>query len=91
MGEDRFAFNFVQGLAYLGGRVGVVIEIADEGGDSSFEVDIVFPECVVRVDEESLAERKLRHESIVTNETVPFCRGGCGFLARPLLFWRLCV
>ena len=43
----------------------MVIEIADEGGDGSLEVDVVFPESVVCVDEQRLAGRKSGHETIV--------------------------
>ena len=48
-------------LADLGGRVLVVIEIADECGDGALEVDVVFPEGVVGVDEEGLAGGEVGH------------------------------
>ena len=51
----------VEGVADFGGGVLVVIEIADEGGDGAFEVDVVFPEGVVGVDEEGLAGREVGH------------------------------
>ena len=52
VGEDSFAFDFVELEADLGGGVFVVVEAGDEGGDGSFEIDIVFPEGVVGIDEE---------------------------------------
>lgn len=32
----------------------MVIEVTDEAGDSAFEVDVVFPQRIVRVDEQGL-------------------------------------
>ena len=51
----------VEGLADFGGGVLVVVEIADEGGDGALEVDVVFPEGVVGVDEQGLAGREVGH------------------------------
>ncbi len=65
MREDGFALDGVERLADLSGRVLVVVEIADKGGDGAFEVDVVFPEGVVGVDEEGLSRRELRHKPIV--------------------------
>ena len=65
VGEDGFALAGVEGLADFGGGVLVVIEIADEGGDGALEVDVVFPEGVVGVDEEGLAGGKLGHGLMV--------------------------
>ena len=48
-------------LADFGGGVLVVVEIADEGGDGALEVDVVFPEGVVGVDEEGLAGGEVGH------------------------------
>ena len=59
--ENRFALDGIQGLAHFSGRVRVVVQIADEGGDGALEVDIVLPESVVRIDEERLSGRELRH------------------------------
>ncbi len=59
--KDGFALHSVEGLAHFGGRVRVVIQIADEGSDGALEVDIVFPEGVVGIDEQSLSGRELRH------------------------------
>ena len=64
--EDGFAFDCVEGLADFSGRILVMIEVADECGDGAFEVDVVFPEGVVGVDEERLAGRKLGHEDYRT-------------------------
>jgi hypothetical protein len=48
----------------------VVIEVADEGGDRTLEVDVVLPERVVGVDEEGLAGRKVGHVSDSTKRRV---------------------
>ena len=61
VGEDGFALLGVQGIADFGGRVLVVVEIADEGGDGAFKIDVVFPEGIVGVDEQGLAGRELGH------------------------------
>ena len=65
VGEDGFALDGVEGLADFGGGVLVVVEIADERGDGALEVDVVFPEGVVGVDEEGLAGGELGHVSMV--------------------------
>jgi hypothetical protein len=44
----------VEGLAHLGGGVLVMVEVADEAGDGALEVDIVFPEGIVGVNEQGL-------------------------------------
>jgi len=59
VGEDGFALDFVELEADLFGGVFVVVEAGDEGGDGSFEIDVVFPEGVVGVDEEGLAGGEL--------------------------------
>ena len=61
MGQDGFALDSVEGQAHLGGGVLVVVEVADEGGDGALEVDVVFPQRVVGVDEQGLAGRELGH------------------------------
>ena len=77
MGEDGFALDGVEGLADFGRRVFVVIQIADEGGDGALEVDVVFPEGVVGVDEEGLAGRELGHELMVAKKgATSKCRVG---------------
>jgi len=67
--ENRFALDGVKGQANLRRRVLVVIEEADECGDGSFEVDVVFPQCVVRVDEKRLAGGNLEHGTILRNRS----------------------
>ena len=52
--NDAFALDVVQDFADLLGRELVMIQEGDEFRDGSLEVDIVFPERVVGVDEESL-------------------------------------
>jgi hypothetical protein len=47
----------------------MVIEVADEGGYGALEVDVVLPQRIVSVDQQRLAWRKLRHESMVMNLT----------------------
>jgi hypothetical protein len=32
----------------------MVVEVTDEAGDSAFEVDVVFPQRIIRVDEQGL-------------------------------------
>jgi hypothetical protein len=61
VGENSFALDGVQSLAHLGGRVLVVVQIADEGGDGALEVDVVFPQRIVGVDEQRLAGREAGH------------------------------
>ena len=51
----RFALDLIQRPAHLGGRVLVVVQVADECGYGALEVDVVFPEGIVGVDEEGLA------------------------------------
>jgi hypothetical protein len=67
VGENSFALDGVQSLAHLGGRVLVVVQIADEGGDGALEVDVVFPQRIVGVDEQRLAWKKMGHEFMVAN------------------------
>jgi hypothetical protein len=43
--------------AHLFGGVDAVVEVGDEAGDGAFEVDVVFPEGVVGVDEQGLRGR----------------------------------
>ena len=66
VGKDGFALDGVEGLAHFSRCVGVVIEVADEGGDGPLEVDVVFPEGVVGIDEQGLTRRELGHRFNVT-------------------------
>ena len=60
VGEDGGVLDAVEVAANLFGGVDTVIEVGDEAGDGALEVDVVFPERVVGVDEQSLvgARRK---------------------------------
>jgi len=53
-GGDGGALDCVEVFADLFGGVDAVVEVGDEGGDRALEVDVVFPERVVGVDEEGL-------------------------------------
>jgi hypothetical protein len=52
---DGGVFAEVEVVADLLGRVGVVIEEGDEGGDGALEVVVVLPQGVVGVEEQGLA------------------------------------
>jgi hypothetical protein len=54
VGGDGGVLDAVEMLAHLFGGVGAVVEVGDEGGDGSLEVDVVLPESVVCIDEEGL-------------------------------------
>ncbi len=73
VGEDGFALHGVEGLTHLGGGVGVVIQVADEGDDGAFKVDVVFPQSVVGIDEQGLTGRELGHDSYGSEQGL---RGG---------------
>jgi hypothetical protein len=55
VGEDGLALDLVELEADLVGGIFVVIEAGDEGGDGALEVDVVFPEGVVGVEEQGLS------------------------------------
>ena len=86
VGEDGFALDFVELLADLLGGVFVVVEVGDEGGDGALEVDVVFPEGVVGVDEQGLAGGKsgggwsLGHGDFVSGFKVTKALAICGSL-----------
>ena len=65
MSQDGFALDSIKRLANLGRRVFMVIEEADECSNGALEVDVVFPERIVCIDEQILACGKLRHVSMV--------------------------
>jgi len=48
---DGGVLDAVEVLTYLFGGVDAVVEIGDEAGDGALEVDVVFPEGVVGVDQ----------------------------------------
>ena len=54
VGRNRGVFAVVKMLANLLGRVDTMVEIRDERCDSAFEIDVVFPQRVVCVDEQGL-------------------------------------
>jgi hypothetical protein len=56
VGEDSVMLDAVEVAANLFGGVDAVVEVGDEAGDGAFEVDVVFPERVVSVDEQGLIE-----------------------------------
>jgi hypothetical protein len=57
VGDDGCVLDAVEVAADLFGGVDVVIEVGDEAGDGALEVDVVFPEGVVGVDEQRLVGR----------------------------------
>ena len=57
VGEDGCVLDPVEVAADLFGGVDAVIEVGDEAGDGALEVDVVFPERVVGVDEQGLLGR----------------------------------
>jgi hypothetical protein len=54
MGEDGCVLDAIEMAADLFGGMDAVIEVGDEAGDGSLEVDIVLPEGVVGVDQQGL-------------------------------------
>ena len=52
--DDAFALDIIEDFANMIGSELVVIEEFDEASDGALEVDVVLPERVVGVDEESL-------------------------------------
>jgi hypothetical protein len=52
--HDTFALHIVEHLAHLFGRKLVVIEKRNKLGDRPLKVDVIFPERIVSVDEQSL-------------------------------------
>ena len=52
--HDAFAFHLVQDLSHLFRRIFVVIQERDESRDRAFEVNVVLPERIVRIDEQVL-------------------------------------
>src|SRR5260221_10857669 len=54
---DAFSLHVVEHLAHLLGRKLVMIEKRNEARNGPLEVDVVFPQRVVGVDEESLRKQ----------------------------------
>jgi hypothetical protein len=57
VGEDGRVLDTIEVAADLFGGVDAVIEVRDEAGNGAFEVDVVFPQRVVGVDQQSLIRR----------------------------------
>ena len=57
VGADGGVLDVVEMATYLFGGVDAVVEVGDEAGDGALEVDVVFPERVVGVDEQGLIGR----------------------------------
>ena len=51
MGEDGVVFDAVKVAADLLGGVNAVVEVGDEAGDGTLEVDVVLPKGIVGVDQ----------------------------------------
>lgn len=56
---DGGVFDLVQMATYLFRRIDAMVQIGDKTGNRPFEVDVVLPQRVISVEEESLAGRKL--------------------------------
>src|SRR6266850_3560580 len=64
MADYALTLHIVQNLANLFGRVFVMVQKGYETGNGAFEIDIVFPQCVIGVDEQRLRSFRfcwLRH------------------------------
>jgi hypothetical protein len=55
--DDAFAFDFIQDVPDLGGRVLMMVQERDKVGDGALKVNVVFPERVVGVYEQVLRRR----------------------------------
>ena len=55
MRGDGSVFDHVEMATDLAGRMDAMVQVGDKGCDGSFEVNVVLPKRVIRVDEESLA------------------------------------
>ena len=62
MSSNCAMLDTVQMLAHLSDGMDPVIQIGDEGTDGAFEVDIVLPQRVVGVEEESLGSLAVRSD-----------------------------
>jgi hypothetical protein len=69
VGADGGVFDVIEVLADLFGAELTVVEVGDEAGDRALEVDVVFPQRVVGVEEEGLTDG---HASDVAQ----YCRSG---------------
>jgi len=74
---NRLPFDGVQVFADFVGSVNAVIQIGDEGTDRTFEVDVVFPQGIVGVEEQRLTGKIHRHSLRVDWYEVKDWRIGC--------------
>ena len=54
VGPDGVVFDLIEVASHLFGCVDAMIEVGDEAGNRTLEVDVVLPEGIVGVDEEGL-------------------------------------
>jgi hypothetical protein len=54
VGTDGVVLDLIEMASYLFGGVDAMIEVGDEAGDRALEVDVVFPQSVVGIDEKRL-------------------------------------
>lgn len=54
VGTDGVVLDLIEMASHLFGCVDAMIEVGDETGNRTFEVDVVLPESVVGVDEQGL-------------------------------------
>lgn len=57
MRGDGGVLAVVEMVTNLDGSVALMIEVGDEGGDGALEVDVVLPQRVVGIDEQSMPWR----------------------------------
>ena len=55
MCSDRGMLTVIEMFTDFGGRMTLVVEIRDERGDCSLEVDVIFPERIVSINQQSVA------------------------------------
>src|ERR1700690_1240565 len=62
--DNALAFDPIQNLTHLLGRVLVMVQERNESRDSALEVNVVFPERIIGIDEQRLrAIRTLPHNA----------------------------
>lgn len=54
MADDAFTLHIVENFANLLGRIFMMVQKGYKTGDGAFEIDIVFPQRVIGVDEQGL-------------------------------------
>src|ERR1700677_877100 len=55
---DGFTLDLIEMTPHFFSRVGVVVKMRDEVGDCLFKMDIVFPQRVIRIQEQGLRLEK---------------------------------